>query len=146
MATDISLGRVATDLRGGGMFSDHFITNLLPDSTVKDVENRSAFGEVLVGNVYVWWRLFGTGWGHWPSSGWPMAPFLRHPILYIQVFTSTEQTYMHKFYTELQQSSKLSSKLQKQRNYTHSIFMIDELSRPSTFRLRDRYTAVAAFV
>jgi len=41
----ISQGSVATQLRCGGMFSNHFVTNFPQNMPVKKNENRSIFGE-----------------------------------------------------------------------------------------------------
>ena len=41
----ISQGSAATQLRYGGMFSNHFITNFRQNAPVKKFENRSIFGK-----------------------------------------------------------------------------------------------------
>jgi len=44
----ISLGNVATQIRCGGMFSNHFITNFPQNAQVKIVENRSKIWTIIV--------------------------------------------------------------------------------------------------
>ena len=50
--TDISQGSVATRLGCGGVFIYHLVTNFLLSITVKKIENRLIFGEVM-GNSWV---------------------------------------------------------------------------------------------
>jgi len=45
LETNISQGSVTTPLSVGWICSDRFIANFLPSVTVKNVENRSIFGE-----------------------------------------------------------------------------------------------------
>jgi len=41
----VTQGSVTTQLRGGGMFSNHFITNFPQNMRVRKIENRSILGK-----------------------------------------------------------------------------------------------------
>jgi len=53
VTTVITKGSVATDLKCGGYCNNHFVANLLPNSTVKKFENRLIFAKVMDRNTEV---------------------------------------------------------------------------------------------